>query len=88
MLNYPGFERGEAFEKFAFGRDIDSIEDALEVIKEFNKKREEEQGVNRASGAISMSNQFGDLSQGKYVWNGSGWNIEETKKKNEKEKEK
>lgn len=66
--DYSGFEKGAAFEEYVFGRDIDTIQDALEVIKQFQEKQRQEEIEKKKQGLKTFFSQFSNLASGKYVW--------------------
>ncbi len=69
-------ESGDAFENYAYGRQLDSLEDARKVLDEYRKRHQNEEDENKEKKATSALDMFSNLSkieEGSYVFNGSAW---------------
>jgi len=67
-------EEGAAFEISAYGKVIYKKE-AKDLIKKYleKKKKQEEESKKKAKGLNNLINNFNNLQNGKYIWNGSDW---------------
>jgi RHS repeat-associated protein len=72
-------EEGNAFEIEAYGMNITSVADAQKILEAWKKQQEQEktkqedENKKKAEGAIAVLNNFNNLEEGTYVWNGTAW---------------
>ena len=69
--DYPG-EEGELFEIFTYGIDIDNLNDAKKVLKQY-KERQKKEAQKKSKSLNNLLNDFDNLEAGTYTWNGSDW---------------